>query len=94
MKKNTLCLWYDRDAESAAQDAIAAILEMRVGLRPFCKDEQPVLGQAPGWQNIFISTGHGPSGLQLGPVSSAAVVDLMLGQTPRFDLVPFSAARF
>jgi len=72
----------------------AAILEMRVGLRPFCKDEQPVLGQAPGWQNIFISTGHGPSGLQLGPVSSAAVVDLMLGQTPRFDLSPFSTSRF
>ena len=72
----------------------AAMLEMRVGLRPFCKDEQPVLGQAPGWQNIFISTGHGPSGLQLGPVSSAAVVDLMLGQTPRFDLVPFRASRF
>ena len=72
----------------------AAILEMRVGLRPFCKDEQPVLGQAPGWQNIFISTGHGPSGLQLGPVSSAAVVDLMLGHEPRFNLAPFSASRF
>jgi D-amino-acid dehydrogenase len=72
----------------------ATLLEFRVGLRPFSKDEQPILGAVPGWENLFVSTGHGPSGLQLGPVSSAAVSDLMLGNTPRFDLTPFSPERF
>jgi D-amino-acid dehydrogenase len=72
----------------------AAVIEFRVGLRPFSKDEQPILGAVPGWRNIYVSTGHGPSGLQLGPVSSAAVTDLMLETTPRFDLAPFSPARF
>lgn len=72
----------------------ATLLEMRVGLRPFSRDEQPILGALPGWENIFVATGHGPSGLQLGPVSAAAVSDLILGVPPRFDLTPFSPARF
>jgi D-amino-acid dehydrogenase len=72
----------------------AALIEFRVGLRPFSQDEQPILGAVPGWDNLFVSTGHGPSGLQHGPVSSAAVVDVMLGNQPRFDLAAFSPARF
>jgi len=63
-------------------------------LRPFARDEKPILGDVPGWRNLFVATGHGPSGLQLGPVSGAGVADLMLGDRPRFDLAPFTAARF
>ena len=70
------------------------IAEWRVGLRPFARDEKPILGEVPGWSNIYVATGHGPSGLQLGPVSGAGVADLMLGSRPRFDLSPFSAERF
>jgi D-amino-acid dehydrogenase len=72
----------------------ARLLVLREGTKANPHFEQPILGAVPGWENIFVSTGHGPSGLQLGPVSSAAVSDLMLGQTPRFDLTPFSAERF
>jgi len=72
----------------------ATFVEMRVGLRPFCMDEKPVLGRAPGWDNIFLATGHGPSGLQLGPYSSALVAAQMLGDSTDADLSPFSAARF
>ena len=45
----------------------ATIAEIRVGLRPFSPDRLPVLGPAPGYPNVFLCTGHGPSGLQLGP---------------------------
>jgi D-amino-acid dehydrogenase len=72
----------------------ATFVEMRVGLRPFSMDEMPVLGQAPGWDNIFLSTGHGPSGLQLGPYSSARVVAQMLGAGPTADIAPLGPARF
>ncbi|MCC6703833.1 MAG: FAD-binding oxidoreductase [Thermomicrobiales bacterium] len=73
---------------------VGKVAEWRVGLRPFARDEKPILGDVPGWRNLFVATGHGPSGLQLGPVSGAGVADLMLGDRPRFDLAPFTAARF
>ncbi len=74
--------------------APARIVEIRIGLRPFSPDNLPIIGRAPGLDNVYLATGHGPSGLQLGPVSSAAVVDLIRGETPRVDLTPFSAERF
>lgn len=72
----------------------ATIAEIRIGLRPFSPDRLPVLGLAPGYDNVFLCTGHGPSGLQLGPYSGNVVAGLVLGQAPEIDLTPFSADRF
>jgi D-amino-acid dehydrogenase len=74
--------------------ARATIHEIRIGLRPFSPDQLPIIGRAPGLDNVYLATGHGPSGLQLGPVSAAAVVDLIKGEVPRVDLTPFGAERF
>jgi D-amino-acid dehydrogenase len=65
--------------------------EVRVGLRPATPDGLPILGRAPGLRNAFLATGHGPSGLQLGPYSGAAVADLARGE--QVDLAPFSPDR-
>lgn len=70
------------------------IQEMRVGLRPLCADGLPVLGAVPGIEGVYLATGHGPTGLQLGPYSGKVVADLMLGREPDVDLSPFRAARF
>jgi D-amino-acid dehydrogenase len=72
----------------------AAVQEVRVGFRPASPDGKPVLGPAPGIAGLFFATGHGPSGLQLGPWSGAAVADLALGRPLPLDLGPFSAMRF
>lgn len=72
----------------------ATIAEIRIGLRPFSPDRLPVLGLAPGYDNIFLCTGHGPSGLQLGPFSGRLVAGLVVGETPSIDIAPFSAERF
>jgi D-amino-acid dehydrogenase len=72
----------------------ATVHEVRVGFRPASPDGKPVLGQAPGIAGLYFATGHGPSGLQLGPWSGAAVASLALGQPPPLDLTPFSAGRF
>lgn len=74
--------------------ANATIAELRIGLRPFSPDRLPVLGPAPGYPNIFLCTGHGPSGLQLGPFSGALVAGLVLGEQPSIDITPFAAERF
>lgn len=72
----------------------ATLVEIRVGLRPLSADGLPILGHAPGYENVYLCTGHGPSGLQLGPVSGAVIARLVLGQDPGVDLRPFAAERF
>jgi D-amino-acid dehydrogenase len=74
--------------------ASATLAEVRVGLRPFSPDGLPVLGRAPGLRNGWLCTGHGPSGLTLGPVSGAIVAALIGDQQPELDLAPFDAARY
>jgi D-amino-acid dehydrogenase len=74
--------------------ASATLREVRVGLRPWSADDFPILGAIPGTTNAFVATGHGANGLLCGPISGAAVADLILGKEPRLDLAPFSPARF
>jgi D-amino-acid dehydrogenase len=70
------------------------IHEMRVGLRPLSRDGLPILGPVPGVEGIYLVTGHGPTGLQLGPYSGKVTADLMLGRPVDVDLTPFSVSRF
>lgn len=72
----------------------ATIHETRIGLRPASADGLPLLGRVPGLERVFLATGHGPSGLQLGPYSGALVADLLLGQPASLDLTPFAPDRF
>ncbi len=72
----------------------AEIREIRVGLRPFTSDTLPVLGPVPHVAGVFLITGHGPSGLTLGPYSARLVAGQMLGKAPEVDLSAFSVARF
>jgi glycine/D-amino acid oxidase-like deaminating enzyme len=79
---------------SAPGLATATIAEFRIGLRPFSPDLLPLLGPAPGLDNVFFCTGHGASGLTLGPWSGAAVAGMIQGETPEIDMTPYSPARF
>jgi D-amino-acid dehydrogenase len=74
--------------------AEAEVREIRVGLRPLTSDTLPVLGPVPGIRGVFLVTGHGPSGLTVGPYSARAVAAQMLGGMSDTDLTPFSVARF
>ena len=70
------------------------ICEMRVGLRPLSSDNRPIIGAAPALKGVYLATGHGPSGLTLGPYSGKLVADLVAGVEPEVDISPFSVARF
>lgn len=74
--------------------AAATLHEVRIGLRPASPDGLPILGPVPTLDNVYVATGHGPSGLQLGPYSGAAVADLAIGETVDFDVGPFLPGRF
>jgi len=74
--------------------ASATLREVRVGLRPASPDNLPILGAAPGLRGVYLATGHGASGLQLGPYSGALVADLLQGKPLPLDLTPFAPERF
>ena len=71
----------------------AAIHEIRVGLRPYTTDHLPLLGSIPGTKGAYLATGHGPTGLTLGPFSAKLVVEQALDQPIAWDLAPFSTTR-
>jgi D-amino-acid dehydrogenase len=74
--------------------ARAEIREIRVGLRPASRDGLPILGQVPGVEGLFLATGHGSIGLQLGPYSGKVVAGLISRGAAETDIGPFSLARF
>ena len=72
----------------------AEIREIRVGLRPYTQDLLPVLGTVPGRKNVYLATGHGPTGLQLGPYSGKLVADLILNRDLSVELDAYRIDRF
>ena len=74
--------------------AAAEIREIRVGLRPYTQDLLPVLGPVPGRKNVYLATGHGPTGLQLGPYSGKLVADLILNRDLSVELDAYRINRF
>ncbi len=73
--------------------ADATLEELRVGLRPVSADRLPILGAIPGIDGAYVATGHGATGLMLGPYSGKIVAEAVRGHE---STVPghFSVSRF
>jgi glycine oxidase len=72
----------------------AAIVDIWSGLRPWSQDSYPILGRAPGWENVILATGHGPGGFELSAITGKTIAELITtGQTPVL-IQPFSLERF
>ena len=72
----------------------ATVDEIRVGLRPVARDRLPVLGPVPGVEGAYLATGHGATGLMLGPYSGRLVAEMARGREPATDPAPFHVSRF
>lgn len=73
--------------------ANGTIAEVRVGLRPYAQDAVPFIGALPGYDNMVLCSGHGPSGLQLGPYSGLLAAELAQGLQPSTDISSFQPDR-
>jgi glycine/D-amino acid oxidase-like deaminating enzyme len=74
--------------------ADARIDRMWVGLRPGSADELPIIGPAPGTDNVTLAAGHFRNGIMLAPITADLVAELVLRETLHDLLKPFSPARF
>ncbi|THE64694.1 FAD-dependent oxidoreductase [Salinadaptatus halalkaliphilus] len=57
----------------------ATLEELRVGLRPVSADGLPILGAVPNVDGAYVATGHGATGLMLGPYSGKIISDAITG---------------
>ncbi|RQG95207.1 NAD(P)/FAD-dependent oxidoreductase [Natrarchaeobius chitinivorans] len=60
--------------------ADATVADLRVGLRPISGDGLPIIGAVPETDGAYVATGHGSSGLMLGPHSGRVVAELVSGE--------------
>jgi D-amino-acid dehydrogenase len=65
-----------------------------LGSRPSFPDSRPVIGRAPGQKGLWLAIGHAHWGLTLGPVTGRLIAEMMSGETPFCDPVPYAAERF
>jgi glycine oxidase len=74
--------------------AEAAIARMWTGLRPWSADARPILGHAPGWENVYLATGHSGVGFETSAITAQSLSALLTsGQTPSI-IRPFALERF
>ena len=72
----------------------ATIVDIWSGLRPWSQDSNPILGKAPGWENVVVATGHGPGGFELSAITGKTIAELITsGQEPKL-IQPFGLERF
>ncbi len=67
---------------------------MWAGLRPAAPDRYPIVGRAPGYDNLILATAHFRNGVLLGPLTGRWVADLIRTGTLAPELAPFSPERF
>ena len=67
----------------------AKVEQCWAGLRPGTERERPYLGAVPGWENLYLATGHYRAGIQLSPGTGIVIKELLLGQPLSFSLEDF-----
>ena len=55
----------------------ATLVKHTACLRPITPDYMPIVGRAPGWDNVFLATGAGKKGILLSPGMGKATADLI-----------------
>ena len=74
--------------------ASATLVQHTACLRPVTADWLPIVGQAPGWENVYLATGGEKKGILLSPAIGKAIADLITtGSTP-LDITPCTPQRF
>ncbi len=74
----------------------AELVQQLAGSRPLSPDSKPIIGPVPGWEGVFLATGHTTKGIHLGPVTGRIIADyISRGSTQAVsDMSEFLPDRF
>ena len=64
------------------------------GLRPASGDSLPLIGLIPGWQGVYIVSGHDRKGMGLSLISTRIIADLIVKGRSPVPIEMFDPARF
>ncbi|MCM3123634.1 MULTISPECIES: FAD-binding oxidoreductase [unclassified Mesobacillus] len=76
----------DKGLEAAPGLADGTFIETKVGFRPVAPNFLPIIGQVPGFENLFVANGLGSSGLTVGPYLGYQLAQLASGRKLDIDL--------
>jgi len=65
-----------------------------MGMRPLTPDGLPLIGRMPGYENVFVATGHGMIGVTLAPVTGELIAEMVVDGARPSLAAPFDPARF
>jgi glycine oxidase len=72
----------------------AQVVEHLSGLRPASGDMLPLIGPIPGWQGVYIVSGHDRKGMGLSLISTHIIADLIAGGDSPVPIEMFDPGRF
>lgn len=78
-------------APAAAEGRLASTW---AGLRPGTPDGEPIMGLLPGYDNLWVATGHFRTGAQVGIGVAEVMATSILEGKPDSLLAPFAPSRF
>jgi glycine oxidase len=84
----------ERAAELMPAIAEAPVLRQTSALRPLSPDGAPVVGLAPGWENVCLAIGGGRKGFLLSAAIGRAAADLICAGSTELPIGPCSPGRF
>jgi len=73
--------------------ASAELVKCWSGLRPGSPDGLPFIGAVPGWDNVYVATGHFRAGVQLSVGTAQVITELFTGKPTCVPLEAFAVDR-
>lgn len=64
------------------------------GWRPMTVDTVPIIDRAPGHKHLWLATGHSMLGVSMSTGTGRLLTELMTGETPHIDPLPYRYSRF
>ena len=62
-------------------------------LRPMPADGKPYVGAAPGWDNVYIASGHWSEGVHYGPLTGKSIAELITDGETSIDIAAIDVGR-
>lgn len=64
------------------------------GWRPMTYDGLPVIDRSPAMANVLIAAGHNMLGLSMAPATGKLVAEMLVGEKPHIEPLPYRLGRF